>query len=74
MASFPHPASNSAAKIAAQMLEKKGIPYEKVYVEDNVDLAKELGLKQAPTLMVSEGDNHTLVADLPDVKKFIESL
>ncbi len=61
-------------KIAAQLLEKKGIAYEKLFVEENVELAKELELKQAPTLVIQKGDVAEKVADLPAIKDFIESL
>ncbi len=61
-------------KIAAQLLEKKGIAYEKLFVEENVELAKELELKQAPTLVIQKGDVAEKIADLPAIKDFIESL
>ncbi len=59
-------------KIAAQLLDKKGIKYEKLFVEDNVDLAKSLNLRQAPSLVVSNGEEHKVIADLPAVKEYIE--
>ena len=61
-------------KIAAQLLEKKGIAYEKLFVEENVELAKKLDLRQAPTLVIQKGDVFDKIADLPAVKEFIESL
>ncbi len=61
-------------KIAAQLLEQKGISYEKLFVEDNVELAKKLGLKQAPSLVIYNGDEATVIADLPAVKEFIENM
>ncbi|MBE6748968.1 MAG: ribonucleoside triphosphate reductase [Ruminococcaceae bacterium] len=61
-------------KIAAQLLEQKGISYEKLFVEDNVELAKKLGLKQAPSLVVYNGDEATVISDLPAVKEFIENM
>ena len=61
-------------KIAAQLLEKAGIAYEKLFVEDNVELATELALKQAPTLVIYKGDEAEKIADLPAIKTFIESL
>ncbi len=61
-------------KIAAQLMDKKGISYEKVYVEENRDFATELQLKQAPTLVVKKGDEYGKIADLPAIKEFIESL
>ena len=61
-------------KIAAQLLEKKGVAYEKLFVEENVELAKKLDLRQAPTLVIQKGDEFEKIADLPAVKEFIESL
>ena len=61
-------------KIAAQLLEKAGSAYEKLFVEENVELATELALKQAPTLVIYKGDVAEKIADLPAIKTFIESL
>ncbi len=57
-------------KIAASELEKKGIAYEKLFVEDNKELAISYGLKQAPTLVVT-GKDGGVYADLTGVKEFI---
>ncbi len=61
-------------KIAAQLLDKKGVAYEKLFVEDNREFATQLDLKQAPTLVIQKGDEFEKIADLPAVKEFIESL
>ena len=61
-------------KIAAQLLDKKGIAYEKLFVEDNREFATQLELKQAPTLVIQKGDVFEKIADLPAVKEFIETL
>lgn len=61
-------------KIAAQLLDKKGVAYEKLFVEDNRELATSLELKQAPTLVIQKGDSYEKIADLPAVKTFVESL
>jgi len=58
-------------KIAQAELDKKGIPYEKLLVEENRELAQSYGLKQAPTLIVT-GDTTQIYADLPAVKEFIK--
>ena len=59
-------------KIAVSELEKKGIAYEKLFVEDNKELAVSYGLKQAPTLVVT-GAKGGIYADLTGVKEFIAS-
>jgi len=58
-------------KIAQAEMDKKGIPYEKLFVEDNKELAMSYGLKQAPTVVLV-GENTQIYADLPAVKEFIK--
>ena len=60
-------------KVAAAMLEKAGIPYEKLYVDENEARAKELGLKQAPTLVIVNGDTNIKFAGVPAIKKYLDS-
>ena len=43
-------------KIAAAAMDKLGMVYEKVYANEHIDMAKEFGVRQAPTLViVSDG-------------------
>ena len=56
-------------KVAASMLDKAGIGYTKVYVEDNEELARSLELRQAPTLVV--GDKKFV--EIAGVRQFIDS-
>ncbi len=60
-------------KVAAALLDKAGIKYSKVYVEDNPDLAKELGLKQAPTLVVKRAGDTEKIVNVSNIKKYIEA-
>ena len=55
------------------MLEKAGIPYEKLYVDENEAKAKELGLKQAPTLVIVNGDTNIKFAGVPAIRKYLDS-
>ena len=57
-------------KVAASMLDKAGVEYTKLYVEDNEDLARELGLKQAPTIVAGSRK----YAEIAGVKSFIEEM
>ena len=57
-------------KVAASMLDKAGVAYEKLYVEENEDFAREIGLRQAPTLLV--GDKK--YAEIAGVREYIYSL
>ncbi len=56
-------------RAAAAFLDKAGISYKKVYVEDDPELAKSLGLKQAPTLIV--GDEK--IVNVSNIKKYAET-
>ena len=56
-------------KVAASMLDKAGIEYTKVYVEDNEELARSLELRQAPTLVA--GDKKFV--EIAGVRQFIDS-
>ncbi len=60
-------------KVAASMLEKAGIPYEKLYVDENEEMAKKLGLKQAPTLVIINGESNIKFAGIPAIRKYIDS-
>ncbi len=60
-------------KVAASLLEKAGIPYEKLYVDENEELAKELELKQAPTLVIRNGASAAKYAGVPAIKKYLDS-
>ncbi len=60
-------------KVAAALLDKAGIKYTKVYVEDNPDLATELGLKQAPTLVVQSAGQPEKIVNVSNIKKYIEA-
>ncbi len=56
-------------KVAASMLDKAGISYEKLFVEENEDFAREIGLRQAPTLLV--GDKK--YTEIAGVREFIDN-
>ena len=59
-------------KLAVQWLDKAGISYEKLFVSENPDLAKELELKQAPTLVVYKNGEAVKYAGVAAVKKYID--
>ena len=59
-------------KLAVQWLDKAGISYEKLFVSENPDLAKELELKQAPTLVVYKNGIAEKYAGVAAVKKYID--
>ena len=61
-------------KISAQLLEKAGVEFEKVYYEDDPDFALKYDTRQAPTLLSFENGEVTKYADIGGVKEFIASL
>ena len=58
-------------KVAGVLLDKAGVKYEKLYVEDNEDLARHYKINQAPTLIVISGDEHTSYAGPEAIKAYI---
>ena len=60
-------------KIACTFLDKAGFPYTKLLAEENADLANELGIKQAPTLVVIKDGVATKYAGVSDIKKFLNA-
>ena len=62
-------------KMAAVFLEKAGIPYKKVFADENVDLVQKYGIKQAPTLVVADnGIEIEKAVNLSNIKKYIDSV
>ena len=43
-------------KLAKALLQKEGFVYKEVMAAENVDLANRYGVRQAPTLVVMQGD------------------
>lgn len=61
-------------KMAAAMLDKAGIPYEKIYAEDNKDLVAKYKIVQAPTLIVQDENGITEYRNASNIKKYVESV
>ena len=61
-------------RVAENLLNKAGVSYEKISAEENLDLCRELDIKGAPTLVISDGENHTKFYSVPEIKKYIASL
>ena len=55
-------------RIAVNYLDKAGFKYQKLYVSQNTDLVKSLGVKQAPTLVLPDG---TKLAGAGAIKGFL---
>ena len=58
-------------KMAATLLDKAGIKYEKIDAEEEKELSKELGIKQAPTLVITDKDEVTKIVNVSNIKKYI---
>ena len=61
-------------RVAEQLLAKKGIAYEKLIAEENVDLCRSYGIKGAPTLVITDGEAFTSYYSVPEIKKYLASL
>ena len=60
-------------KAMAQLLDRAGISFEKIYVEDNEDLARALGLRQAPTLVEVKAGNAEKFVNVVAIKTYIQN-
>ena len=58
-------------KIACATLDKAGYEYTKLLADENAELAQELGIKQAPTLVVIKNGEATKYTGVSDIKKFL---
>ena len=56
-------------KIAKAVLDKAGIAYTALLANENADLVNELGVKQAPTLVVVKNGETSKYAGVSDIKK-----
>ena len=61
-------------KIAAAAMDKLGMVYEKVYYNEHIDMAKEFGVRQAPTLVIVSDGAIEKYAGLPEIKKYLAGL
>jgi len=59
-------------KMAGKLLEKAKVDYKFIDAEEKVDLTKKYGVKQAPTLVIVDGDKVEVIANLSNIKKHIE--
>ena len=60
-------------KLAGSWLEKAGIPFEKRFVSEHKEEAAALGLKQAPSLVVSEGGKQEIYVGVANIKGYINA-
>ncbi len=60
--------------MAKKLLEKNKIAYTLIDAEEEADLTKKLEVKQAPTLVVIKKDKVQTIANLSNIKKYIEEI
>ena len=58
-------------KIACATLDKAGVEYTKIYANEQPDFAKEMGIKQAPTLVVIKDGQAEKFSGVSDIKKHL---
>ena len=58
-------------RIACAYMDKAGFQYEKLMAEENAELAKQYGVKQAPTLIVTDGVNFEKFAGAGAIKQYV---
>ena len=61
-------------KAAKPLLAKAGVEYTELLVEENEELAKGYGLKQAPTLVVVSGGSAVKYAGVAGVKSYVTGM
>ena len=61
-------------KMAEKFLGDAGVAYEKIYADQTPELAKQFEIKQAPTLVIINGDNIEKVMNVSNIRKFAEGL
>ncbi len=58
-------------KIAKSLLDKAGVVYETLLANEHADMVKELGIKQAPTLVVVKNGEVHKCTGVSDIKKML---
>ncbi len=59
-------------KMACSFLDKAGIAYDKVYAEDEPELAKKYDIKQAPTLVALKNGEASKIVNVSNIRRFID--
>ncbi len=59
-------------KVACSILDKEGVAYTKLLADENKEMAAELEIKQAPTLVTIENGKVSKYAGVSDIKKALK--
>ncbi len=61
-------------KLAAALLDKAGVPYVKMIAEEHPDLVEKYGVKQAPTLVLTNGESFEKYRGVSDIKGYLTAV
>jgi len=61
-------------RVAETLLGKANVAYEKRIADQDLDLCRQYGVKGAPTLVITDGENHVNYYSVPEIKKYLASL
>ncbi len=61
-------------RMAKMFLDQAGIGYEALLAEENAELSKAYGIKEAPTLVVISGDKAELISNPSNIKAYCDSI
>ncbi len=61
-------------RVAENLLGKADVEYEKLIADDNLELCRQYGVKGAPTLVITNGENTVNYYSVPEIKKYLASL
>ena len=60
-------------RVAENLLGKAGLAYEKLIADENIDLCKAYGVKGAPTLVITDGEQFESHYSVQEIKKYLAS-
>ncbi len=61
-------------RVVEGLLTKANIPFQKLIADENLELCRELGVKGAPTLVVTDGESYESYYGVPEIKKYLASI
>ncbi len=61
-------------RVAESLLTKAGVAYEKCIADENLEQCRAYGVKGAPTLVITDGENHVSYYSVPEIKKYLASI
>ena len=60
--------------MAKMLLANANYDYELIDATANKELCNEMGIKNAPTLVIPQGDMQVVLENVSEIKKYIEGL